>query len=192
MLFFVLCSTFSLQQSLASCSFNKHYLVLCCVAFSQASPKSTRYAYLMHIHTRNKQRCTSSICILPDLWSHCYSACREMSLFTATPRAGLSYTIQISVCLAYPDRTNSSLLGTVAWPSAQPPQAQQLFHGMNAHTLRSISSGLLPFSLYVSFMPLYSIILVCLSTVSFFFKSLSFFAVFVLPSLFASFVMICI
>lgn len=82
-----------------------------------------------------------------------------MSLFTALPRAGLSHTIQISVCLAYPDRTNSSLPATLAQPSAQPPQAQQLFHGMNAHTLYSISSGSLPFSLQVSFVPLYSFIL---------------------------------
>lgn len=107
----------------------------------------------------NKQLCTSSICVLPDLWSHCYSASRKMSLFTALPRAGLSHTIQISVCLAYPDRTNSSLPATLAQPSAQPPQAQQLFHGMNAHTLYSISSGSLPFSLHVSFVPLYSFIL---------------------------------
>lgn len=34
--------------------------------------------------------------------------------------------------------------------------------GMNAHMLRSISSGLLPFSLHVSFVPLYSFILTCL------------------------------
>lgn len=91
--------------------------------------------------------CTSSICILPDLRRYCYSASREMSLFSATPRAKLSYTVQISVCLASSDRTNSSLLGMLAWPSAQPPRAQILFQGLNAHTLRSVSSGSLPFSL---------------------------------------------
>lgn len=91
--------------------------------------------------------CTSSICIPPDLPRYCYSASREMSLFSATPRAELSYTVQISVCLASSDRSNSSLLGMLAWPSAQPPRAQILFQGMNAHTLRSVSSGLLPFSL---------------------------------------------
>lgn len=81
-----------------------------------------------------------------------------MSLFSATPQAELPYTVKICVCLASSDRTNSSLLGMLAWPSAQPPQAQLLFQAMAAHTLRSVSSWLAAFFPYVSFMSLYSII----------------------------------
>lgn len=47
----------------------------------------------------NKQLCSSSICILPYLWSHGYPASREMSLFSVAPGAALSSAVQISVCL---------------------------------------------------------------------------------------------
>lgn len=43
----------------------------------------------MHIRTTKKTLRTSSICIPPDLRRRCYSASREMSLFSATPLAGV-------------------------------------------------------------------------------------------------------
>lgn len=138
-------------------SANRSLVLEPCGIFPQASPKSMRYAYLTHIRTSEKQLCTSSICILPDLRRCCYSASREMSLFSATPPSRVVIHCA-DLCLASSDSTNSSLLGTLAWPSAQPPAAQQLFQGMNAHTLHSRLLWLAASFPHVSFTPLYSII----------------------------------
>lgn len=56
-------------------------------------------AKLTPFTSTNKQLCSSSICILPDLWSNGYPASREMSLFSTAPGAALSSAVQISVCL---------------------------------------------------------------------------------------------
>lgn len=136
---------------------------------------SLSYVYLIDIHTKTAvylQHMRAARSLDPLL----HTASREMSLFTAAPRGGMSYTIPISVCLAYPDRTNSSLLGMLAQPSARPQQAQQLFHGMNAHTLSPISSGSLPLSFHVPFMLF--ILLSCIVSLFWFFSAGLFVGVF--------------
>lgn len=82
-----------------------------------------RCAYLIHILATKKKKKNSRA--PPAYVSH------QISEGTVTQRVGkchcsarrpeqcLSYTIQISVCLASSDRTNSSLPGTLARPSAQ-------------------------------------------------------------------------
>lgn len=105
--------------------------------------------------------CTSSVCVLPDICSHCYTATGKCHCWLRCLEEGCHATYR-SFCLPYPDRTNSSLLGMQPQPSAQPPQAQQLFQRMTTRTLRPISCGALPFPFHVHFMPVQSFIWDCL------------------------------
>ncbi len=125
-----------------------------CVAFFQSFTKSLRYAHLMYIHTKTLDSCVPPAyvschisgatvmqqvgkchCSLQRLEEGCHTLYRSLFVW-------LILTGPIHHCWA-------------CWLSLQhqPPQAQQLFHGMNAHTFRSISSGRLPFPIHVSFMP---------------------------------------
>lgn len=87
------------------------------IFLQKASAEAERSVHFIPAWT-NKQLCSSSICILPDLWSHGYPASSGTPLFAAAPGAALSSTVQISVCLPYPDSTDSSLLGSPAQPCA--------------------------------------------------------------------------
>lgn len=136
------------------------------VAFSKASTKSLRYAYLMHILTRKKKingcvppayvSCQISAAIVTQQVGNCHRSLQRLEQGCHTLYRSLFVwlilTGPIHHCWA-------------RWLSPQHSHRKRsnFFHGMNAHTLRSTSSGLLPFSLHVSFVPLYSFISICLS-----------------------------
>lgn len=134
---------------------------------------SLSYVYLIDIHTKTAvylqhMRAARSLDSLLHSWQGNVIVHRS-----AQRRDVIHYT---DLCLAYPDRTNSSLLGMLAQPSARPQQAQQLFHGMNAHTLSPISSGSLPLSFHVPFMLF--ILLSCIVSLFWFFSAGLFVGVF--------------
>lgn len=168
MLLFCLGPALQRTQSYASCNFNSSKSNMWHMVSITQLRLSNRYPYKNSCIPPAYACCQISGPIVAQLVGKCH--CSPQRLEEGC------HTLYRSVCLAYPDRTNSSLLGMLAQPSARPQQAQQLFHGMNAHTLSPISSGSLPLSFHVPFMLF--ILLSCIVSLFWFFSAGLFVGVF--------------